>query len=60
MIALWIFVLLNASVLSQKNPHFVENHSTIVHLFEWKWKDIAQECEDFLGKHGYGGVQVCK
>jgi len=30
----------------------------MVHLFEWKWKDIAQECEDFLGPMGFDGVQV--
>lgn len=32
--------------------------STIVHLFEWKWSDIAAECERFLGPNGFGGVQV--
>ena len=30
----------------------------IVHLFEWKWTDIAQECERFLSKKGFCGVQV--
>ena len=30
----------------------------MTHLFEWKWNDIAQECEDFLAPKGYGGVQV--
>ncbi|XP_011141982.2 alpha-amylase A [Harpegnathos saltator] len=30
----------------------------MVHLFEWKWQDIAKECEQFLGPKGYGGVQV--
>lgn len=34
------------------------DRSTIVHLFEWKWKDIADECERFLAPKGYGGVQV--
>ncbi|XP_004924134.1 alpha-amylase 4N [Bombyx mori] len=34
------------------------NRSTIVHLFEWKWKDIADECERFLAPKGFGGVQV--
>ncbi|CAF1547390.1 unnamed protein product, partial [Didymodactylos carnosus] len=29
-----------------------------VHLFEWKWNDIAAECERFLGPKGYSGVQV--
>ncbi|XP_008552028.1 alpha-amylase 1 [Microplitis demolitor] len=30
----------------------------MVHLFEWKWSDIAVECERFLGPKGYAGVQV--
>ncbi|KAL4707764.1 hypothetical protein ACJJTC_001710 [Scirpophaga incertulas] len=34
------------------------DRSTIVHLFEWKWKDIADECERFLAPKGYGGVQI--
>ncbi|XP_049873289.1 alpha-amylase 4N-like isoform X1 [Pectinophora gossypiella] len=32
--------------------------STIVHLFEWKWTDIADECERFLAPKGFGGVQI--
>lgn len=30
----------------------------MVHLFEWKWTDIAQECEGFLGPRGFSAVQV--
>ncbi len=29
-----------------------------VHLFEWKWTDIAKECENVLGSLGYRAVQV--
>ena len=29
-----------------------------VHLFEWKWTDIARECETVLGPAGYTAVQV--
>jgi alpha-amylase len=29
-----------------------------VHLFEWKWTDIARECETVLGPNGYHAVQV--
>lgn len=29
-----------------------------VHLFEWKWRDIANECEQFLGPAGFAAVQV--
>lgn len=32
--------------------------TVFVHLFEWKWTDIAQECESFLGPKGYAAVQV--
>jgi len=29
-----------------------------VHLFEWTWNDIAQECEAVLGPQGYRAVQI--
>uniref|UniRef100_A0A2M3ZY60 Alpha-amylase n=1 Tax=Anopheles triannulatus TaxID=58253 RepID=A0A2M3ZY60_9DIPT len=41
-----------------KNPHFFPGRNVIVHLFEWKFADIAEECERVLGPAGYGGVQV--
>ncbi|KAK0060648.1 alpha-amylase [Biomphalaria pfeifferi] len=34
------------------------NKQVIVHLFNWKWKDIALECERFLGPKGFCGVQI--
>src|SRR5438552_17722893 len=30
----------------------------VVHLFEWKWTDIATECETVLGPAGFKAVQV--
>jgi alpha-amylase len=30
----------------------------IVHLFEWRWDDIGQECENVLGPAGFAAVQV--
>lgn len=30
----------------------------IVHLFEWRWEDVARECESFLGPMGYDAVQL--
>ncbi|XP_075237093.1 alpha-amylase 1-like [Lycorma delicatula] len=59
-----IFNLSNAAYVNypdlslHKDPHFVSGKGGIVHLFEWKFDDIAKECEDFLSKYGYGGVQV--
>lgn len=32
--------------------------TTFVHLFEWRWNDIATECETFLGPKGFSAVQV--
>src|SRR5688500_17932200 len=29
-----------------------------VHLFEWKWTDIAAECENVLGPQGFKAVQI--
>jgi alpha-amylase len=43
---------------AQKDPNSTPNRNTAVHLFEWKWTDIASECERFLGPYGYSGVQV--
>ncbi len=34
------------------------DRDVIVHLFEWKWTDVARECTDHLGPKGFGGVQV--
>ncbi len=30
----------------------------LVHLFEWKWPDVATECETVLGPAGFKAVQV--
>lgn len=43
----------------QYNPHLKHRRTAIVHLFEWRWADIAAECERFLGPNGFGGLQVC-
>lgn len=50
--------LLGYVVWAQKDPHYKDDRDTMVHLFEWKFDDIADECERFLGPMGYGGVQV--
>jgi len=56
---LFIAILsLVALVVGQWNPHFSTGRSVMVHLFEWKWEDIALECERFLGPKGFGGVQI--
>lgn len=44
----------------QWDPHYLNGRTAMVHLFEWRWDDIAAECERFLGPYGFGGVQVSK
>ena len=56
---LFILVALFGLGLAQHNPNLKHGRTAIVHLFEWRWADIAAECERFLGPNGFGGVQVC-
>lgn len=32
--------------------------TVFVQLFEWPWKDVAKECEFYLGPNGFAAVQV--
>lgn len=57
-LSVFCITILFACAQGSKNPHFAPGRNVIVHLFEWKWNDIAVECERFLGPKGYGGVQV--
>ncbi|GMT06711.1 hypothetical protein PENTCL1PPCAC_28885 [Pristionchus entomophagus] len=41
-----------------KSSNTLFDRQTMVHLFEWKWEDVAKECENFLQFNGYGAVQV--
>lgn len=53
------FLLATTSFVSAKNLWFgVKRPENIVHLFEWKFDDIANECEQFLGPNGYKGIQI--
>lgn len=45
------------------NPAYVPSGhmaagDVFVHLFEWRWADVATECETVLGPAGYDAVQV--
>ncbi|EDS30101.1 alpha-amylase 1 [Culex quinquefasciatus] len=51
-------VALAGLVSAQFDTHMWGDRSGMVHLFEWKWNDIADECERFLAPKGYAGVQV--
>nr|ACL14798.1 alpha-amylase [Ephestia kuehniella] len=56
--AIVLVVCLVAAVSAYKNPYYASGRSVNVHLFEWKWDDIADECERFLGPRGFGGIQI--
>ncbi|HET7833825.1 MAG TPA: alpha-amylase family protein [Gallionella sp.] len=32
--------------------------AAFVNLFMWKWKDVARECETYLGPKGFAAVQI--
>ena len=57
-LTLCVLALLCATAYAQHTTHWWDNRSTIVHLMEWKFSDVADECERFLGPKGYAGVQV--
>lgn len=43
----------SAAIATTSSPR-----TAYVHLFEWKWNDVAQECETFLGPKGFAAVQI--
>lgn len=50
--------LLAAVLFSLAGTTQVQAGTAFVHLFEWKWNDIASECENFLGPKGFDAVQI--
>ncbi|XP_071852491.1 alpha-amylase-like [Apostichopus japonicus] len=55
---LFLLLLIAATARAQYDLHMAYGRSTMVHLFEWSWSAIANECENFLAPYGFGGVQV--
>ena len=53
----FILFLVASAILASITNAGVQD-GAFVHLFEWSWPDVAQECEDFLGPMGYQAVQV--
>jgi alpha-amylase len=39
-------------------PLVYPHRTVFLQLFEWKWTDIATECEQWLGPHGFAAVQI--
>lgn len=40
------------------DPHWRAGRSVMVHLMDWKFVDVANECENYLAPNGFAGVQV--
>lgn len=60
LLACWALVTLQpceSQTIGYENPA-CDGKQVIVQLFEWKWTDIALECERFLSHAGYCGVQI--
>lgn len=53
-----LFCSMMSFSIGHYNPHYKTNRSVIVHLFKWKFNDIADECEMFLAPNGFSGFQV--
>ena len=58
-----IFLVLSACTFMVQGTPYTKlqcqgNRQVIVHLFEWKWTDIANECEAYLGPKGFCAVQT--
>jgi len=60
---IWALTLLGSVSCKTYPRDYTDSHcrdqkQAIVHLFEWPWDTIAQECEEILGPKGFCGVQV--
>ncbi|KAL7040556.1 hypothetical protein ACKWTF_000444 [Chironomus riparius] len=55
---LLLFSFALSSFGAYTDPHWWSGRSAMVHLMDWRWVDIANECESFLAPNGYAGVQV--
>ena len=47
-----------SAVNAQWATNYQSGHAGMVHLFEWHWGWIADECESILGPKKWGGVQI--
>ena len=50
--------LVAAGARGYTETHCKDSKQAIVHLFEWSWDAIADECTKVLGPKGFCGVQV--
>ena len=58
LLALTVVAAGAATVEAYTETHCKDSKQAIVHLFEWSWDAIADECTKVLGPKGFCGVQV--
>jgi alpha-amylase len=51
----WLLFLGVVSYCSAFFDPNCDGKQVMVHLFEWKWTDIAAECERYLAEAGFCG-----
>ncbi|XP_074605283.1 alpha-amylase-like [Brevipalpus obovatus] len=54
----FIGIISAESIDKYDDPHFKDDRATSVELWEWRFDEVAKECERFLGPNGYGGVLI--
>ena len=57
-ILVFFFILFISIAAAESFAQERPARTVFVHLFEWKWTDIALECENYLGPKGFAAVQV--
>jgi alpha-amylase len=53
-----VLIAAGLAVPASASPASPGTKDVIVHLFQWPWASIANECTTVLGPKGFGGVQV--
>lgn len=54
----FILILLMWALPLQAATGNISPRTVFIQLFEWPWKDIARECELYLGPTGFSAVQI--
>lgn len=54
LVSICILTPLSSASASTPDP----DRTVFVQLFEWKWSDVARECETYLGPKGFKAVQI--
>src|SRR5688500_19123350 len=53
-------ILMTSTAMASRPAKYINGapRTVFVQLFEWRWADVARECEVFLGPRGFAAVQI--